>query len=200
MPRGAAGRGRIRTAGWRTMTQEPMSKEHDHVRAANALATIARRPKHPDDGRVRTSAIGPADPRHARGNRRMADWSRQADRVGAASLRRICLAPLRRRPSGGAGHVALRHAASAIPRFRLCVVANHGANSGNHGDARGRRRRAVCGELGGACAQRWRNHSRRRLDGPGARLDFPVLHDIKAQGGTEYFELPGHPAPTAPTW
>ena len=31
---------------------------------------------------------------------------------------------------------------------------------------------------------------RRRLDGPEARLDFPILHDIKAQGGTEYFGFP----------
>jgi adenylate cyclase len=31
---------------------------------------------------------------------------------------------------------------------------------------------------------------RRRLDGPEARLDFPILHDIKAQGGTEYFAFP----------
>jgi adenylate cyclase len=31
---------------------------------------------------------------------------------------------------------------------------------------------------------------RRRLDGPEARIDFPVLHDIKAQGGTEYFGFP----------
>ena len=31
---------------------------------------------------------------------------------------------------------------------------------------------------------------RRRLDGPEARLDFPVLRDIKAQGGTEYFGFP----------
>jgi adenylate cyclase len=31
---------------------------------------------------------------------------------------------------------------------------------------------------------------RRRLDGPDARLDFPILHDIKAQGGTEYFGFP----------
>src|SRR5215475_11392093 len=29
-----------------------------------------------------------------------------------------------------------------------------------------------------------------RLDGPEAQLDFPVLHDIKAQGGTEYFGFP----------
>jgi adenylate cyclase len=31
---------------------------------------------------------------------------------------------------------------------------------------------------------------RRRLTGPDARLDFPILHDIKAQGGTEYFGFP----------
>jgi adenylate cyclase len=31
---------------------------------------------------------------------------------------------------------------------------------------------------------------RRRLDGPEARFDFSVLHDLKARGGTEYFALP----------
>ena len=31
---------------------------------------------------------------------------------------------------------------------------------------------------------------RRRLAGPDARLDFSVLHDLKARGGTEYFALP----------
>ena len=31
---------------------------------------------------------------------------------------------------------------------------------------------------------------RRRLDGAEARLDFPILYDIKAQGGTEYFGFP----------
>ena len=31
---------------------------------------------------------------------------------------------------------------------------------------------------------------RRRLDGSEAQLDFPVLHDIKAQGGIEYFGFP----------
>jgi adenylate cyclase len=31
---------------------------------------------------------------------------------------------------------------------------------------------------------------RRRLDGAETRLDFPILHDIKAQGGTEYFAFP----------
>jgi adenylate cyclase len=31
---------------------------------------------------------------------------------------------------------------------------------------------------------------RRRLDGPEGRLDFPILHDIKAHGGTEYFGFP----------
>lgn len=31
---------------------------------------------------------------------------------------------------------------------------------------------------------------RRRLDGPEARLDFPILQDIKAQGGKEYFAFP----------
>jgi adenylate cyclase len=31
---------------------------------------------------------------------------------------------------------------------------------------------------------------RRRLEGAEAKLDFPVLHDIKAQGGTEYFAFP----------
>ena len=30
----------------------------------------------------------------------------------------------------------------------------------------------------------------RRLDGSEAKLDFPILHDIKAQGGTEYFAFP----------
>jgi adenylate cyclase len=40
---------------------------------------------------------------------------------------------------------------------------------------------------------------RRRLNGAEARLDFPILHDIKAQGGTEYSAF-RWPAPTAPTW
>jgi adenylate cyclase len=31
---------------------------------------------------------------------------------------------------------------------------------------------------------------RRRLEGPEARLDFSVLHDLKARGATEYFALP----------
>ena len=31
---------------------------------------------------------------------------------------------------------------------------------------------------------------RRRLDGPDPQLDFPVLHDLKARGATEYFALP----------
>ena len=31
---------------------------------------------------------------------------------------------------------------------------------------------------------------RRRLDGPGARLDFSILHDLKARGATDYFALP----------
>jgi adenylate cyclase len=31
---------------------------------------------------------------------------------------------------------------------------------------------------------------RRRLDGPQAQLDFAVLHDIKARGGTDYLALP----------
>jgi adenylate cyclase len=31
---------------------------------------------------------------------------------------------------------------------------------------------------------------RRRLVGAQARLDFPILHDVKAQGGTEYFGFP----------
>ena len=31
---------------------------------------------------------------------------------------------------------------------------------------------------------------RRRLDGPSARLDFPILEDIKAEGVTEYLALP----------
>jgi adenylate cyclase len=31
---------------------------------------------------------------------------------------------------------------------------------------------------------------RRRLDGPEPQLDFPVLHDLKARGATEYFALP----------
>jgi len=31
---------------------------------------------------------------------------------------------------------------------------------------------------------------RRRLDGPEARFDFSVLHDLKARGATEYFALP----------
>jgi adenylate cyclase len=31
---------------------------------------------------------------------------------------------------------------------------------------------------------------RRRLDGPKPQLDFPVLHDLKARGATEYFALP----------
>jgi adenylate cyclase len=31
---------------------------------------------------------------------------------------------------------------------------------------------------------------RRRLEGPEAQLDFPVLHDLKARGATEYFALP----------
>jgi adenylate cyclase len=31
---------------------------------------------------------------------------------------------------------------------------------------------------------------RRRLAGPEARLDFPVLHDLKARGATDYFALP----------
>ena len=31
---------------------------------------------------------------------------------------------------------------------------------------------------------------RRRLHGSEAKLDFPILHDIKAQGGTEYFAFP----------
>src|SRR5215469_13025488 len=31
---------------------------------------------------------------------------------------------------------------------------------------------------------------RRRLDGSDVQLDFPVLHDIKAQGGIEYFGFP----------
>jgi adenylate cyclase len=30
----------------------------------------------------------------------------------------------------------------------------------------------------------------RRLDGSEAKLDFPILHDIKAQGGTEYLAFP----------
>ena len=30
----------------------------------------------------------------------------------------------------------------------------------------------------------------RRLDGSEAKIDFPILHDIKAQGGTEYFAFP----------
>jgi adenylate cyclase len=31
---------------------------------------------------------------------------------------------------------------------------------------------------------------RRRLDGPEPQLDFPVMHDLKARGATEYFALP----------
>jgi adenylate cyclase len=31
---------------------------------------------------------------------------------------------------------------------------------------------------------------RRRLDGAEAQLDFPILHEIKAQGGVEYFAFP----------
>jgi adenylate cyclase len=31
---------------------------------------------------------------------------------------------------------------------------------------------------------------RRRLVGPDARLDFPILHDVKDQGGVEYFAFP----------
>jgi adenylate cyclase len=31
---------------------------------------------------------------------------------------------------------------------------------------------------------------RRRLEGPDARLDFSVLHDLKARGATDYFALP----------
>ena len=31
---------------------------------------------------------------------------------------------------------------------------------------------------------------RRRLEGPEARLDFPILHDLKARGATDYFALP----------
>ena len=31
---------------------------------------------------------------------------------------------------------------------------------------------------------------RRRLDGAGAVLDFPILHDLKAQGATDYLALP----------
>jgi adenylate cyclase len=31
---------------------------------------------------------------------------------------------------------------------------------------------------------------RRRLDGPEPRLDFPILHDLKARGATDYFALP----------
>jgi adenylate cyclase len=31
---------------------------------------------------------------------------------------------------------------------------------------------------------------RRRLEGPEARLDFPVLHDLKERGATDYFALP----------
>jgi adenylate cyclase len=31
---------------------------------------------------------------------------------------------------------------------------------------------------------------RRRLVGPDARLDFPILHDVKEQGGVEYFAFP----------
>jgi adenylate cyclase len=31
---------------------------------------------------------------------------------------------------------------------------------------------------------------RRRLEGPDARMDFSVLHDLKARGATDYFALP----------
>ena len=31
---------------------------------------------------------------------------------------------------------------------------------------------------------------RHRLDGAAARLDFPILHDLKTRGVTEYFGLP----------
>jgi adenylate cyclase len=31
---------------------------------------------------------------------------------------------------------------------------------------------------------------RRRLEGTGAILDFPVLHDLKARGATDYYALP----------
>lgn len=31
---------------------------------------------------------------------------------------------------------------------------------------------------------------RRRIDAPGAKLDFPILHDLKAEGATDYFALP----------
>jgi adenylate cyclase len=31
---------------------------------------------------------------------------------------------------------------------------------------------------------------RRRLEGPEQRLDFPILHDLKARGATDYFALP----------
>jgi adenylate cyclase len=31
---------------------------------------------------------------------------------------------------------------------------------------------------------------RRSLEGNGAVLDFPVLHDLKASGATDYFALP----------
>ncbi len=31
---------------------------------------------------------------------------------------------------------------------------------------------------------------RRRLEGPEARLDFSILHDLKARGATDYFALP----------
>jgi adenylate cyclase len=31
---------------------------------------------------------------------------------------------------------------------------------------------------------------RRRIDAPGAKLDFPILNDLKAEGATDYFALP----------
>ena len=31
---------------------------------------------------------------------------------------------------------------------------------------------------------------RRRIDAPGAKLDFPILHDLKAEGATDYLALP----------
>ncbi len=35
---------------------------------------------------------------------------------------------------------------------------------------------------------------RRRIDTPDARLDFPILHELKAEGATDYFALPVHAA------